>query len=430
MIKRDIVLYALSTAINKGSILLFFPLITNIYTLEEFGVWSLVIVVSYLLLPIVSLNGSVSILREGSENTSVGYRLLVVYLLITLFIGGFSASIFYLAEFKNWFFYALIIAIADASLFLSMTFIRAQQKPVKYFLINVVKVASIFLMLLFVKRHYIELDQLFVYQALLTAMVSLVVFLDTLWQKKGTLFFEKINVIPFLAFSIAFIPHGISQWVMSSSDRFIIEQFLGATSLGLYSLAYNISLVLMLANSGISLALPTFMIKYYSIWTKEGWDNKFISYYTIAAVFLYCFILIAYVVDFNYTRFLGHYDKDIIFLISIIYLSLFMLGIYYFYVNHLFYYKRAGVISKSTFFAAVINVVLTLILIFPFGVIGAGIATLLSYSYYLLIIRKEAISANPEISIKLLRPFLLMITAILLVGSAFYVVGGIVFEKA
>ena len=77
--KTNIIFYALSTAISRGYVLLFFPFLTLLLSLENFGIWNLVIIVSNLLAPILSLNGAASILREGSENISKGFYLLKFY---------------------------------------------------------------------------------------------------------------------------------------------------------------------------------------------------------------------------------------------------------------------------------------------------------------------------------------------------------------
>lgn len=72
--------------------------------MEDFGIWSLVIIVSNLLVPILSLNGSVSILREGSENISKGFYLLKFSILLNLFV----ISFIYVLSFEKWILYSFL----------------------------------------------------------------------------------------------------------------------------------------------------------------------------------------------------------------------------------------------------------------------------------------------------------------------------------
>lgn len=85
---KQVIIYTLSTAIDKGSIFVFFPLVLKFTSLEQFGIWSMIIIISNLLIPIVSVNGSSAILREGSEKTCIGKYLLKNFIIYTFFIGG------------------------------------------------------------------------------------------------------------------------------------------------------------------------------------------------------------------------------------------------------------------------------------------------------------------------------------------------------
>jgi O-antigen/teichoic acid export membrane protein len=190
---------------------------------------------------------------------------------------------------------------------------------------------------------------------------------------------------------------------MSSSDRIILEQILGTTSVGIYSLAYNIALVLMLVNSGIALALPTYMIKNFKNWKNEKYDNKLIKYYTTISIILFFVVFSLYYMDLKYFHILGYYGDEMPILILIIYLSIYILGLYYFYANYLFYYKKAAIISKVTFKAALLNILLTTILIYFIGVIGAAVATFIAYVYYLILIKNEVLKIDKGIDIDLFK---------------------------
>jgi O-antigen/teichoic acid export membrane protein len=397
--KKDIIFYAFSTALNKGATLLFFPILTQMLTLKDFGIWSLVMVVSNLLIPLLSLNGAAGILREGSTEIENGLYLLKKYIQLSMLIGIVSSiSIFYIFS-DNWFFYSVLIALAETLLLLGLTYLRTMEESFMYFIISLLKTIAILLVILYAKENSISLNLLLQYHffVVIVMALSLMIFLTVKYHSK------VLKLTPVLFFSIALIPHSLSQWIMSSSDRIILEQMLGSTSVGIYSLAYNIALVLMLVNSGIALALPTYMIKNFKNWKDEKYDTKLIKYYTAISIILFFFVFSLYYIDLKYSHILGYYGDEMPILILVIYLSIYILGLYYFYANYLFYYKKAAIISKVTFKAALLNVLLTAIFIYFIGVLGAAVATFIAYVYYLILIKNEVLKIDKDIDIKLFK---------------------------
>lgn len=378
------------------------------FSLEDFGKWSLAIIVSNLLIPMIALNGSAGILREGSENKNTGFRLLHFFSLIAVTIGLLSFLGAKAISLDKWFIYAIAIASAEAILLLALTYIRTQEKASLYFLINLFKALALFGLVLYAKKNGFSLLLLLQYHFFVVAFFAGVV-LAFQYRHYVT---ARIDFKPILLFSIILIPHGISQWIMSSSDRLILKYMLGPESVGIYSLAYNIALVLMLLNSGIAMALPTYMIKNYQNWKTQGFDNKFIAYYTYLSILLLVAVMSLYALDFNYFGILGYYGGEMLPLIAIIYFSIYLLGLYYFFANYLFYHKKAGIISKTTFIAAFFNIVVTICFIYWLGVIGAAVGTLVAYIYYLASIRYEALKVESTIQITLFKPISTFILAL------------------
>ena len=381
------------------------------FTLEDFGRWSLAIVVSNLLIPIIALNGFAGILREGSENKDIGFRLLHLFSPIAITIGLMLFLVAKAISLDEWILYAIVIASAEAVLLLALTFIRTQDKAAPYFLINLFKALALFGLVFYAKEVVLSLSVLLQYHFFVVALFAGTV-LAYQYRHYVT---SRIDFKPILIFSIVLIPHGVSQWIMSSSDRLILEYILGSESVGIYSLAYNITLVLMLLNSGIAMALPTYMIKNYKNWKALGFDNKFINYYTYLSTLLLVVVMSLYVLDANYFGILGYYGSEMLPLIAIIYLSIYILGLYYFFANYLFYHKKATTISKTTFNAALLNIVVTVCFIYWIGVIGAALGTLVAYVYYLVVIRCEAVKSESTLTIELTKPistFVLALSAV------------------
>jgi O-antigen/teichoic acid export membrane protein len=411
---KQVIIYILSTAIDKGSMFLFFPLILKFTSLEQFGIWSMIIIISNLLTPIVSVNGSAAILREGSENIYIGKYLLKKFIIYTLFIGGCCSFLLFFTDNlqEKWLFYSFVIATIEGLLILVLTFLRIQNKSISYLIISVLKVSILLLLIIYSISNKFEFNEYLHYQIVIMGILALLIVLMVFYFDSNK--YEAIALYSVALFAISLIPHGLSQWVMSSSDRLIIEYMLDTKSVGIYSLSYNIAMVLTLIIMGLSLTLPTYLIKNYLNWKEKSFDNIIINYYTFIAIFLFIFIYVLYYVDYKYFNVLKYHSREMLNLISINYLAIYILGLYTFYANYLFYHRKGKIISIVTFYAALVNVILSVILIYIFGLIGASLGTLIAYVFYLYYIRFKTMQIEVDLNIKLTRSIMLIVLVIII----------------
>lgn len=68
---------------------------------------------------------------------------------------------------------------------------------------------------------------------------------------RGKVFYNKTFWKYALHFNIPLIPHYLSQTVLNSADRIMIERMVGASEAGIYSLAYTISSIMIFFNSAL-----------------------------------------------------------------------------------------------------------------------------------------------------------------------------------
>ncbi|APC97364.1 lipopolysaccharide biosynthesis protein [Francisella frigiditurris] len=416
--KKNIFLYACSIALNRGSLLLFFPFLAASFSLSSFGKWNLIIIVANLLMPILTLNGSSSILREGSLDICKGNYLLKKYLLFTTVLNVTLLFILFVFFSTSWIIYSVLIGFLEGIIYLIITYYRVLDKAFIYFFINLLKILVLFLVILYVTIYQTTLYVLLVYYIL--ALLLFVVFVIIHLFIKNNIDYKQTSVEKALKFSILLIPHGISQWIMSSSDRVIIEYVLGSAMLGVYSLAFSISAGLMLINSAIILIVPTYMIKSYDMWKTRLYDKKIIKIYTLVSICLFFIILLICSVDNKFTHILKYYNRNMVMIIYFIYFGIYLLGLYYFYANYLFFHAKAYIISKTTFYTAILNIMLTCLFAYILGVLGAAIATFISYICYLFLIRRECLKIEKNITFNLARSIMIFTICITIVGGIFY----------
>ncbi|WP_420229168.1 hypothetical protein ACOBWA_09270 [Psychrobacter sp. ER1] len=226
--------------------------------------------------------------------------------------------------------------VFESLILLFTTALRVFEKPIAFFLINTLKTTLVFFAIIYAKiSGHTLADLLFIHSlAISTAFFFTLVYFCYFFLKKSIVKNMNIPVKVLrlsIFFSVSLIPHGVSQWLMSSSDRFILEVVSNSTELGRYSIAYSLALVLGLLNTAIGLMLPVYVIKNYKKWVSENYDQKFIMIYTLIAVTFFVLIITSYILDWKYFHVLRHYDYSVIIMYYILFNGLFLLGLYYFF---------------------------------------------------------------------------------------------------
>jgi len=393
---REVALYGIATGLNRGIVLLFLPFLTQILTLGDLGLYSLIQAVSIILAFILSLNGAAGIMREGVNNNAVALNLLVRFTIITFILCLPLSILFYFVD-VEWLKFAFYQGIGESLLLLLLTYYRSLEKVGFYFSLVIFKVFTLFFFIQFCFiHHYSDLIFLLKGQVYIYILIS---FIYLLYEIISNRVYLKTN-IPLkdvLLFTIPLLLHSISQWTISSSDRVILKFIVDKESVGVYSIAYTIAMMLMLLNSGIALALPQHLIKNYKLWTEPTFLRRNIIIYSIAAIIVFSIGLIVTILDEKYFHTLGYYKLDLFLAYTIICIGIYLLGLYFIYSNFLFYHKQSKTLSIQTFKVAQLNITLTLLLSYQIGVAGAALGTAISYLYYLFLVNKAAIALEPSL---------------------------------
>ena len=387
------VIYGVSTAINKGLVLIALPFLGKILTIDEYGIWALIQVLISLGAPIASLNGFSALIREGVGDESRGQSIFVKYLKLT----GLSAVIcivIALIFLEGWIFYTIHLIVLGAFQLILSGWYRSQDKHAKYFMVSLIKLVGLFVAVLLIWDTP-SLNELLKYQ-LISGGILITLFV--LFELFSVRTLEKIkNLGEVLLFSIFLIPNGLAQWVLSGSDRIVIERMLNDFELGKYSLAYSLAMVLMLINSGMGLTIPNHLIKNYENWATGKIKRKIIIVYGIVSILISLAIFCSIPFLKKHIDIFKEIDYNLEITILTLLLGLYLLGIYYLYVNFLFYFRKAKTISLVTGITGIFNIFATIYLVEKKGIYGAALATLLSYIIYCGFTMFKAIGVEPRL---------------------------------
>ena len=197
--------------------------------------------------------------------------------------------------------------------------------------------------------------------------------------RKGKVFFSHKYWKYALQFNIPLIPHYLSQTVLSSADRIMIKDMVGASQAGIYGLAYSVSLIMTIFNSSLSNTVSPWM--YQKIKDKKIESIGSITYLTlvvIAVVNIFLIVLAPEVVAI----FAPPTYHEAIWVIPPVAMSVYFMFMYDYFARFELYYEKTSFMMIASILGAGLNVFLNYIFIRRYGYISAGYTTLVCYILY------------------------------------------------
>lgn len=196
---------------------------------------------------------------------------------------------------------------------------------------------------------------------------------------KGKQFFSKQYWWYALKFNIPLLPHYLSLTLLSSSDRIMIGRMIGDEQAGIYNLAYSVSLIMTMFNTALLQTIePWIYRKLKENNPKDIADVAYPSFMIIAFVNILLIMFSPEVIAI----FAPKEYQQAIWIIPSVALSVFFMFLYTFFATFEFYYEKTNYIAFATVTGALLNIVLNYIFIKMFGYMAAGYTTLFSYMLF------------------------------------------------
>jgi O-antigen/teichoic acid export membrane protein len=185
-----------------------------------------------------------------------------------------------------------------------------------------------------------------------------------------------------LLYSLPMVPHYLSHWVLSSSDRFVLEYFVPLGDVGVYNVGYTIgSAMSMIAIAGNNAIIPLYGDL--DLENKSGIQDviKTATYY-IATVTGIGLLIALFAEDFIFLAIPKSYHGAID-VIPWVVLGYVFMAFYFTQINLLtITLGKTSVVGISTAIAALVNLGLNILLIPYLGMEGAAITT--AFTYFIL----------------------------------------------
>ena len=220
-----------------------------------------------------------------------------------------------------------------------------------------------------------------------------------------------------LLYSLPLVPHFLSHWVLSSSDRIVLEYFVPLSEVGIYNVGYTIgSAMSMIAIAGNNAIIPLY--GKLDLKNKSAINEvvKTATYY-VATITVIALMIVLFAEDFILLAIPESYHGAIG-IIPWVVLGYVFMGLYFTQINLLtITLGKTTVVGISTTIAALANIGLNILLIPYFGMIGAALTT--AFTYLLLFIGMNYFSRQAyPIPFEYLRMFKVILVAFLtFIGS-------------
>ncbi|SFC80299.1 lipopolysaccharide biosynthesis protein [Butyrivibrio sp. YAB3001] len=199
--------------------------------------------------------------------------------------------------------------------------------------------------------------------------------------RKGKGIYSKKYWIYALGFNLPLVPHYLSQTVLNSSDRIMIQKMVGDSQSGIYGLAYSVSLIMTLFNTALMQTISPWI--YRKIKDRKENDIAPIAYASLLFVAVVNLILIAMAPEVI-AVFAPKSYHEAIYVIPPVAMSVFFLFSYDLFAKFAFYYEKTKFIMTASVLGALLNVILNYFFIRKYGYIAAGYTTLICYITYAL----------------------------------------------
>jgi O-antigen/teichoic acid export membrane protein len=158
---------------------------------------------------------------------------------------------------------------------LPLALFRVQEKPLSVTIINIIRGICSFTLtiILVVVYHFKVLGVLYANMLIAIAFALIYLYItykNSIWHYD----WSQIKIV--LRFSLPLLPGSLSYYLVSMSDRILINKYIDLNSLGIYSTAATIALLLNIISYGGYKAFEPYLFKTYS---TTGFKDKFIVIY-------------------------------------------------------------------------------------------------------------------------------------------------------
>lgn len=426
-------LYSLGMIFIRASSFILLPFYAKVFTPIEFGNYTLILSFYTILAVIVQAGFQTALTKYYVEAEATNERKsifstiinsltivsITAALILTLFSKQTSLLLFGIKNYDAIVITAAVLLIIETVTFFNLHLLRAREETKKYvYIVSISAIVNLLSNYLFIAVFKFGIVGIFFAQ-IVSSSVSLLMSIGYIKNeyapKINTRLLKKLFI-----FSLPLLTAGILSTLVDLADRFIINHYLGVKEVGSYSFAYRIAMVMNIV-----------VISFGSVWTPRSLDDikkKRVSqtmpnlFTKLLFLLTLLFLIVSFLADdlfllnISGKAFFGHEYYGGVIIIPFILLSYLFRGVSTFYSVYPLSSGKSYHFLVGDLLGFISNIFLNIILIPMHGLVGAAIATLVSYfiiAAYSFLISFKALNIRYE---------KLKIISILLISLIFFAI--------
>ena len=389
---KNSLIYAGGDIVNKAVPFLMLPILTRYLTPEDYGLMaSFLSLVAFLSIFIgLSVHGAVNVnfFKLSSEKLRVyivnailllSISTSVVFVVILLFDTRISERL--LLD-KEWIYIAVVVSLSQFLTTLNLTLWIAEEKPKPYAIYQLLQTFLITLLSLVLIVGY-EFDWRGQVLAFIIGTVSFAL-LSLLTMKQRNYFKLEYNhkdIRDLLSFGLPLVPHQLGGWLDTNADKLLLIAMVGATSTGLFTVGYQIGMMMGIVVTAFNKTWSPYLYKKLSSNPTVGEKIKIVKF---TYLYFIAIIVLVIILDFISTL-IFKYMLDESFASSqefVIYILVAygFSGMYFMVGNYIFYEKKTKLLASITLSVAIVHVLLSYLFINMYGAIGVAYSSAISFA--------------------------------------------------
>ena len=379
--------------------ILLIPIITKYLGAHDYGIWIQLMLIVALLAPLSMLGLNTAVIRflpgeKDKEKIAEGFfssTLIValVSLILAFFVFLLSDRVsFYLLKdgsLSNLIKITSVILVTQSLNLMGLTIFRSFRRIKTYSILTVFQsMGELFLLAYIVFSGYDLLIMLLCVLVIKTAF-TLIIF-SIIVSNIGFTLPHFYNTRTYLSFCLPLMVVFSFAFIISYSDRFVIGFLLGPASVGIYSVSYSISSIISIMWFPVAFVMFPTITKLWEEKDIEGVKSyfkhifKFFSILTIPIIFVLSILSKQIILLLSTPEFVPSYNlipiigAGYFFYICIVYVGEYILSLL----------KKTKVTGLLYTFFGFFNLGLTFLFVSQIGILGAAIATSLTYFFLAL----------------------------------------------
>ncbi|MBI4535472.1 MAG: polysaccharide biosynthesis protein [Ignavibacteriae bacterium] len=393
----DTAIYGISTILGRFLTFLLTPLYANILPPSDVGI--IATMYAYIaFLNVMYSYGMDSAYMKYTSTLELGnakQTFTIPFLSLTLTSVLISILLFWQAEtltgvinlsssLKSVTVYAALILCLDAISLVPFASLRMERKAKQFAAIKLVTiVVNVCCNVVFLIMYRMGVEGVFL-SGVVSSALAVVLLLPTILRQL-TLSLPSRVLAPLLRFGLPYVPAGLATMMIQVIDRPILEALTDKATVGIYQANYRLGIFMMLIVSMYDFAWRPFFLSHARDTEAKELFARVLTYFVLlmAAVFL----VLSFFLE-NIVKWPVFWGRSILpeaywsglDIVPVVLLAYVFLGISNNMVAGIYIEKKTQHLPAITFIGAAVNVAANLALIPIIGIMGAALATLMSYA--------------------------------------------------